>query len=107
MKKINGIGKEYYDDGKLKFEGEYLNGKRNGRCREYYDNGHLELEGQYLSGERNGKGKEYHYDGSLWFEGEYKNGKKRNGKFYENDWISEFELINGNGEIKEYNRYAI
>ena len=27
----NGKGKEYYYNGKLKFEGEYLNGKRNGK----------------------------------------------------------------------------
>ena len=31
----NGILKEYYRDGKLKFEGEYLNGKINGKAKEY------------------------------------------------------------------------
>ena len=37
-KLINGNGKfkEYNDDGNLKFEGEYLNGKRNGKRKEYY-----------------------------------------------------------------------
>ena len=29
--KRNGKGKEYNNDGKLEFEGEYLNGKRNGK----------------------------------------------------------------------------
>ena len=29
--KITGKGKEYYDNGKISFEGEYLNGKRNGK----------------------------------------------------------------------------
>ena len=49
----NGKGKEYYDDGKLKFEGEYLNGKRNGKGKEYdYDYGKIEFEGEYLNGER-------------------------------------------------------
>ena len=28
-----------YDNGKIKFEGEYLNGKRNREGKEYYDNG--------------------------------------------------------------------
>jgi len=37
----NGKGKEYNYDGKLEFEGEYLNGKRNGKEKEYYDNGEL------------------------------------------------------------------
>ena len=32
----NGKGKEYYDNGKLKYEGEYLNGKRNGKGKEFY-----------------------------------------------------------------------
>ena len=77
---MNGIGKEYYDDSKLKYEGKYLNGKRwfgiekvyygklefeiingNGKVKEYYDNGKLRFEGEYLNGKRNGKGKEYDF----------------------------------------------
>ena len=39
----NGKGKEYYDDGKLKFEGEYFNGKKwNGK--EYNKDGKIEFE---------------------------------------------------------------
>ena len=37
--------------------------------------GRLKFEGEYLNGERNGKGKEY-YKGKLLFEGEYLNDKK-------------------------------
>ena len=44
--------KEYYDNGKLKFEGEYFDGKRNGIGKEYYDNGKLEYKGRYLNGLR-------------------------------------------------------
>ena len=29
------MGKEYYHNGKLKFEGEYLNGLKNGKEKEY------------------------------------------------------------------------
>ena len=50
------------------------NGK--GYIKEYYDNGKLEFEGEYLNGERNGKGKEYNYYGKLEFEGEYLNGRR-------------------------------
>ena len=79
--KRNGKGKEYNNNGKLIFEGEYLNGKRNGKGKQYNNyNGELEYEGEYINGERNGKGKEYNYDGKLLFEGEYLNGKKWNGK---------------------------
>ena len=31
VKDGKGKVKEYYDNGKLKFEGEYLNGERNGK----------------------------------------------------------------------------
>ena len=49
--------KEYYYDGTLRFEGKYLNGKRNGKGREYYKNGEIRFEGEYLDNKRwNGLG---------------------------------------------------
>ena len=36
--KRNGKGKEYWIDGELEFEGEYLNGNRKGKRKEYNDN---------------------------------------------------------------------
>ena len=75
----NGIVKIYYQEGKLEFEGEYLNGKRNGKGKEYDGKGKLEYEGEYLKGGRNGKGKLY-YDGKLRFEGEYLYDYKLKGK---------------------------
>ena len=87
---------------KIKFIGEYLNGKRwNGKGKEYNENGKKEFEGEYLNGERNGNGKEYYNDGNIKFEGEYFNGKKWNGKVFNNNKII-FEIVNGNGKIKEY-----
>ena len=57
----NGKGniKEYYYDGELIFEGEYLNGERNGKGKQYYYNGKLEFEGEYLNGKRKLKEKEW------------------------------------------------
>ena len=96
----NGIGKEYfgYND-TLKFEGGYLNGKRNGKGKEYDINGNLIFSGEYLNGKRNGKGQEYNIMSvGLSFEGEYLNGK-RNGKgkeYYSIDQLSfEGEYLNG------------
>ena len=65
----------------------YRVGERNGKGKEYNNNGKLIFEGEYLNGKRNGKGKEYYYDGSLKFEGEYLNGKKWNGKIYDDKKI--------------------
>ena len=55
MKNGNGKEIEFYDNGKIKFEGEYLNGKRIG----YNESGKLSFEGEYLEGKRKGNGKEY------------------------------------------------
>ena len=66
MEKKN--GKEYDYDGKLEFEGEYLNGNRwNGNIKEYDYKGKLTFEGEYKNGKRNGKGKDYYNDGKLKF----------------------------------------
>ena len=106
--KRNGKGKGYFND-RLVFEGEFENGRRNGRVKEYYTNGNLKFEGQYLYGEKwngkgynydgindfeikngNGKGNEYDYEGKVVFEGEYLNGKK-NGKGKEYFEVREYK----------------
>ena len=125
-KKRKGQGKEYYDDNRVKYEGEFLNGKRwngkiysykngseiiqelkegRGLLKEYYDDGSLKFEGEYLNGERNGNGKKYYKNGNLKFEGEYLNNKKWNGKGYDKSGNIIYELINGNGNMKEFNEY--
>ena len=76
---IKGKVKEY-DNGKLIFDGEYLNGKRwKGMKKEYDYDGNILFEAQYINGAVNGKGKEYD-KGKLIFEGEYLNGKRTKGK---------------------------
>jgi len=62
-------GKEYYENGQLKYEGEYeyvffKKGK------EYYSNGQLKYEGEY-EGVFFKKGKEYYETGELKYEGEW------------------------------------
>ena len=59
------MGKEYDYDGKLKFEGEYLNDERNGKGKEYYSNGNFKFEREYVYRKRKkGKYYEYHSDDS-------------------------------------------
>ena len=64
-KRWNGIG--YNKNGII--ECEIKNG--NGKGKEFYFNGELMLEGEYIYGERNGKGKEYNPNIELEYEGEY------------------------------------
>ena len=58
-----------------------------GLVKEYNDNGKLKYELEYLNGEINGKVKEYDYEGKLIFEGEYLDGKQSEGKVYDNKVI--------------------
>ena len=52
----NRKGKEYYYDGGLSYEGEYLNGKRNGKGKEHIKtSGNLKYEGEYKNGKKHGK----------------------------------------------------
>ena len=62
----------------------------NGYVKEYDYLGILKFEGEYLNGKRNGKGKEYDYDGRLIFEGEYLNGKRWNGK--EKEYLRKYNI---------------
>ena len=91
-------------------EKENLNGKRNGKGKEYYDDGNLAFEGEYVKGKRwNGKGNEYFNDGRLKFEGDYLNGKRWDGIGKEFDFIKnlEFDVSYFNGKrcgiMKKYN----
>ena len=80
-----------------------INNNINGKRKEYEDGfGKLIFEGEYLNGKRNGKGKEYYYEGKILFEGEYLNGKRWNGKGYDINNKVVYELKNWNGKVKEY-----
>ena len=52
----NGKGKEYLD-GKLRFDGEFVDDYRNGKGKEYDDNGKIIFQGKYKNGEKNFKNK--------------------------------------------------
>ena len=95
-------GKEYDKEGKIIFEGEYLDNKKwNGKIKEYYIN-KLIFEGVYLYGHRY-KGKEYH-NGKLEYEGEYLFDRKWDGKEYDENGNIINEIKNGMGTVKEYDK---
>ena len=69
--KKNGKGIEYYKNGKIKFEGEYiLDNSWTGNMHNY--NGNIIF--KMKNGE--GNGKEFDFNGNLIYEGEYLNGVK-------------------------------
>ena len=51
--KKNGTAEEYKMNSRiLIFEGKYENKKRNGKGKEYYENGKLKFEGEYIDNKR-------------------------------------------------------
>jgi len=113
----NGKGIDYYLNGNVEFDGEYLNGFRHngigydpennivyelkngcGYVKKYNIFNKLIFEGEYTDDVKNGKGKEYDEDGKLIFEGEYINCKKWNGVFFNEQNV--YELKEGKGNIK-------
>ena len=64
-RKADGICKNYYENGNLKFYGEFKNGLPNGSLKEYNNSGILVIEENYLNGVLNGEKKEYYENGVL------------------------------------------
>ena len=60
MPKGSGINKEYYENGIIKEEISYKDGKLNGVSKEYYENGSLKSESTFKDGVLDGKVIEYY-----------------------------------------------
>ena len=82
-----------------------MDGKKCGKGKEYYINGGIRFEGEYIYSFKI-KGKSY-LNNKIEFEGEYLYNQKWNGKGYDENGNVIYELINGNGKVKEYNSDGI
>ena len=98
----NGKVKTFKDNknGILLFEGEFINGQTNGKGKEYYLDGKLKFEGEYIY-KKKIKGK-FYYKGRLEYEGDFLYNRKFNGIGYDENGNIIYELINGNGKVHEY-----
>ena len=95
----NGAIKEYYDNGKLKHEAFYINGKIEGNAKYYYNTGRLQREEYYENGIRKGIWKSYYNSGKIEFVQPFNEFGQYHGKlisYYENGQIRLMqELENG------------
>ena len=86
---ISGTVIQNYDDGKIKSEGEYVDGVKVGEWKTYFESSELESSINFMEGEKDGPFKFFHQNGELKAIGSYKNGKedgnwlelKEDGKF--------------------------
>ena len=75
--KLTGKGKEYYGNKRLKYEGNYLDGKFSGLGILYYEySGHINYNGEFKEGMKHGEGKEFDKIGNLIYQGKFVNGER-------------------------------
>ncbi len=72
---MDGVSKQWYDNGQLRVEANYKDGKLDGVYKEWYDNGQLRVEANYKDGNRDGVYKQWHDNGQLRVEANYKDGE--------------------------------
>jgi len=75
-KAFTGIIKSYYENGALKEDIPYKDGKKKGLFKAYYENGALKSEGNYKDDKKEGLFKAYYENGDLIAQYYYKDGKK-------------------------------
>ena len=59
----HGKGIEYYKDGNIKYEGDFVNDKREGKGKYIWEDGEYYI-GEWLNDYMHGKGIEYYKDGN-------------------------------------------
>ena len=94
--KKNGNGREFYDNGKLKYEGNYLEDEYDGNGEFHYENGEIYI-GQFKNGKKNGDG--YIFKDNK----EIKKGKFKNDIFIGGQ-IANYEDNNCDYKIDIYNK---
>ena len=100
----NGKGIKYYKNGKILYDGNFINGKFEGNGKYIWEYGTYYI-GQWKNGLRHGKGTDYYSDGKIMYEGDWVNNKREgNGKLIWKDgayYIGQFKngLRIGKGTI--------
>ena len=93
---LNGDILSYYENGKLRSEGNYKEGKKEGVWKEWYENGQLDEIINYKDGKRDGLRKVWYENGELEHKGNYDEGKK------EGVWKYWYE----NGHLRKEQNYT-
>ena len=101
----NGKGIKYYKNGKIQYDGNFINGKFEGNGKYIYEDNDYYI-GQFKNGLRNGKGIVYYSNGNIMYEGDFVNNlREGNGKYiYENGEYYTGQFKNGlsHGKGTEY-----
>tara|TARA_A100001011_G_C14318521_1_gene849219 strand:+ start:2539 stop:2865 length:327 start_codon:yes stop_codon:yes gene_type:complete len=85
------VDESFYDNGNLKYQRFYKDGKADGRWTHNYGNGNIWFEGAYKNGIQVGFWTTYYNNGQEWTKGDYKN----------NERIGKWIFFNYYGTVRE------
>jgi len=104
MGKFKGVQKNYFDDGKLEIEANYKEGELHGLYKAFYNNGQIKKDAYYQNGDVQGVYKEFYSNGQLIFTSNYVNGKADGlyQEWYENGQIRILSNYDNGKLIDEY-----
>ena len=108
-KTLYGPSKTYFENGKIRVERNYSEGKLHGPFKNYYENGKIKGEGKFKNGELHGflKFENKNFNGEIMkFELNFVNGKKHGTckEFFEDGKIKVESYFNM-GEIKDFENW--
>lgn len=92
---------DYYDNGKLKFKGQYQSGKKVGEWKFYFETGKIKAEGLYIDGVKSGLWITYHSNGIKKSKGKFK--RKGDESVKDDDWA----FYHKNGVASEKGKYRM
>ena len=72
----DGIYQEKFDDGKLKYEISFIEGKKHGKEIFWYENGNKKMQSHFINGVEEGLWNQWHENGGKKLEVNYSNGKE-------------------------------
>ena len=92
--KRNGEGKDYYEDGKIKYEGNFVDDEYDDEKGKFYDESGNKYEGKFTKGKKNGEFSIYDKEGELIHKNKYEDDK-----LIEKTEINNSNNNNNNGNI--------
>lgn len=109
----NGKYIEYYKNGAIRLDCNYLKGKKDGKNYAYYENGKMEYDEEYKRGKLNGYLKSYYESGVTRRIDRYSKGKFIEGKCFgsagqDTSYFTYFKMASfENGNLKKYRNYVM
>ena len=100
--KKNGKGKEYYKDGKIKYEGDFINDEYDGEGEYHSENGEV-YSGQFKNGKRHGNGR-ISFKNDVLKEGTFNNDQFISDESYKNDNQDNYSNSNENNNVDFHNK---